>query len=48
MGENEEEKKAKEVKDIAGDEQVKGRQAEIYQIYIGSNAKYSKTSSGRA
>nr|GEV54825.1 hypothetical protein [Tanacetum cinerariifolium] len=48
MGEKEEEKKAKEVKDIAGDEQVKGRQAEIYQIYIGSNAKYNKTSSGRA
>nr|GEY33626.1 uncharacterized mitochondrial protein AtMg00810-like [Tanacetum cinerariifolium] len=32
MGEKEEEKKANEVKDIAGDEQVKGRQAEIYQI----------------
>nr|GEZ67828.1 hypothetical protein [Tanacetum cinerariifolium] len=48
MGKKDEEKKAKEVKDIAGDEQVKGRQAEIYQIYIRSNAKYSKTSSGRA
>nr|GEW32063.1 hypothetical protein [Tanacetum cinerariifolium] len=36
MGENEEEKKAEEVKDIAGDAQVEGRQAEIqaeiYQI----------------
>nr|GEW92249.1 hypothetical protein [Tanacetum cinerariifolium] len=32
MGEIEEEKKAKEVKDIAGDEHIKGRQAEIYQI----------------
>nr|GEX04506.1 putative ribonuclease H-like domain-containing protein [Tanacetum cinerariifolium] len=36
MGKNEEEKKTKEVKDIAGDDQVKGRQAEIqaeiYQI----------------
>nr|GFA25560.1 hypothetical protein [Tanacetum cinerariifolium] len=30
MGEKEEEKKAEEVKDIAGDEQVKGRQDEIY------------------
>nr|GEW31363.1 hypothetical protein [Tanacetum cinerariifolium] len=28
--EKEEEKKAEEVKDIAGDEQVKGRQAEMY------------------
>nr|GEZ51208.1 hypothetical protein [Tanacetum cinerariifolium] len=32
MGEKEEEKKAKKVKDIAGDEHVKWRQAEIYQI----------------
>nr|GEU90349.1 hypothetical protein [Tanacetum cinerariifolium] len=47
MGEKEEEKKDEEVKDIAGDEQVNRRQAEIYQIYIGSNAKYSKTLSGR-
>nr|GEY19593.1 hypothetical protein [Tanacetum cinerariifolium] len=47
MGEKEEEKKTEEVNDIAGDEQVKGMKAEIYQIYIGSNAKYSKTSSGR-
>nr|GEW17776.1 hypothetical protein [Tanacetum cinerariifolium] len=34
MSEKEEEKKTEEVKDIAGDEQVKGRQAEIYQIYF--------------
>nr|GEV44703.1 transposase, Ptta/En/Spm, transposase, Tnp1/En/Spm-like protein [Tanacetum cinerariifolium] len=32
MGENEEEKKAEEVKVIAGDAQVEGRQAKIYQI----------------
>nr|GEX29031.1 hypothetical protein [Tanacetum cinerariifolium] len=40
MGKKNEEKKAEEVNDIAGDEQVKGRQSEIYQIYIGSKAKY--------
>nr|GEY38674.1 putative ribonuclease H-like domain-containing protein [Tanacetum cinerariifolium] len=39
MGEKEEEKKAEEVKDIAGDEHVKGRQAEIYQIDIDHAAK---------
>nr|GEW16272.1 putative ribonuclease H-like domain-containing protein [Tanacetum cinerariifolium] len=32
IGEKEEEKKAKEVKDITSDAQVEGRQAEIYQI----------------
>nr|GEW38858.1 hypothetical protein [Tanacetum cinerariifolium] len=32
MDEKEEEKKTKEANDIAGDDQVKGRQAEIYQI----------------
>nr|GFB14959.1 hypothetical protein [Tanacetum cinerariifolium]GFB15794.1 hypothetical protein [Tanacetum cinerariifolium] len=32
MGEKEKEKKAEEDKDIAGDEHVKGRQAQIYQI----------------
>nr|GEV00304.1 hypothetical protein [Tanacetum cinerariifolium] len=32
MGEKEEEKKAEEAKDAAGDDQVKGMQAEIYQI----------------
>nr|GEY26225.1 reverse transcriptase domain-containing protein [Tanacetum cinerariifolium] len=39
MGEKEEEKKAEEVKDIAGDEHVKGRQAEIYQIDMDHAAK---------
>nr|GEY04234.1 hypothetical protein [Tanacetum cinerariifolium] len=34
IGEKEEEKKAEEVKDITGDAQVEGRQAEIYQIDI--------------
>nr|GEV55005.1 reverse transcriptase domain-containing protein [Tanacetum cinerariifolium] len=32
MGEKQEAKKSKEAKDISGDDQVKGRQAEIYQI----------------
>nr|GFB52925.1 hypothetical protein [Tanacetum cinerariifolium] len=39
MGEREEEKKAKEVKDIAGNKHVKGRQAEIYQIDMDHAAK---------
>nr|GFB55429.1 hypothetical protein [Tanacetum cinerariifolium] len=39
MGKKEEEKKAEEVKDIIGDEQVKGRQAEIYQIDMDHAAK---------
>nr|GEX30573.1 hypothetical protein [Tanacetum cinerariifolium] len=39
MGEKEEEKKAEEVKDIAGDEHVKVRQAEIYQIDMDHAAK---------
>nr|GFA60939.1 hypothetical protein [Tanacetum cinerariifolium] len=39
MGEKEEEKKAEEVKDIAGDKHVKGRQAEIYQIDMDHAAK---------
>nr|GEV29691.1 retrovirus-related Pol polyprotein from transposon TNT 1-94 [Tanacetum cinerariifolium] len=39
MDENEEEKKAEEVKDIDGDEHVKGRQAEIYQIDMDHAAK---------
>nr|GEW78049.1 hypothetical protein [Tanacetum cinerariifolium] len=43
MGEKEEEKKAKKVKDIAGDAQVEGRQAEIqadiYQINMDHTAK---------
>nr|GFA26148.1 hypothetical protein [Tanacetum cinerariifolium] len=43
-----EKEETEEVRDKTGDAQVEGRQAEIYQIYIGSNAKYSKTSSGRA
>nr|GFD33132.1 hypothetical protein [Tanacetum cinerariifolium] len=37
--EREEEKKAKEVKDIAGNKHVKGRQAEIYQIDMDHAAK---------
>nr|GEU88666.1 hypothetical protein [Tanacetum cinerariifolium] len=39
MGEKEEEKKDKEVKDITGDAQVEGRQAEIYQIDMDHAAK---------
>nr|GEZ66933.1 hypothetical protein [Tanacetum cinerariifolium] len=39
MGEREEEKKAEEVKDIIGDAQVEGRQAEIYQIDMDHAAK---------
>nr|GFA04403.1 hypothetical protein [Tanacetum cinerariifolium] len=39
MGEKEKEKKAEEVKDIAGDEHVKGRQAQIYQIDMDHAAK---------
>nr|GEV43718.1 hypothetical protein [Tanacetum cinerariifolium] len=39
MGEKEEEKKAEEVKDITGDAQVEGRQAEIYQIDMDHAAK---------
>nr|GEX29656.1 hypothetical protein [Tanacetum cinerariifolium] len=39
MGEKDEEKKAEEVKVIADDEQVKGRQADIYQIDIDHAAK---------
>nr|GEX39727.1 hypothetical protein [Tanacetum cinerariifolium] len=39
MGEKEEEKKAEEFKDIAGDKHVKGRQAEIYQIDMDHAAK---------
>nr|GEX02508.1 hypothetical protein [Tanacetum cinerariifolium] len=41
-------KKLERANKVAGDEQVKGRQAKICQIYIGSNAKYSTTSSARA
>nr|GEY85850.1 hypothetical protein [Tanacetum cinerariifolium] len=44
MGEKVEEKKAEEVKDIAGDEHVKGRQAEIYQIDMDHVAKVLKQS----
>nr|GEW51397.1 hypothetical protein [Tanacetum cinerariifolium] len=36
---NEEEKKAEEVKDIPGDAQVEGRQAEIYQINMDHASK---------
>nr|GEW29605.1 hypothetical protein [Tanacetum cinerariifolium] len=39
MGKREEEKKAEEVKDITGDAQVEGRQAEIYQIDMDHAAK---------
>nr|GEZ66784.1 ribonuclease H-like domain-containing protein [Tanacetum cinerariifolium] len=39
MGEKEEEMKAEEVKDIAGNAQVEGRQAEIYQIDMDHAAK---------
>nr|GFA97081.1 hypothetical protein [Tanacetum cinerariifolium] len=39
IGEKEEEKKAEEVKDITGDAQVEGRQAEIYQIDMDHAAK---------
>nr|GEY53443.1 hypothetical protein [Tanacetum cinerariifolium] len=39
MGEKEEEKKAEEVKDIVGDEHVKGRQAKIYQIDMDHDVK---------
>nr|GEX77183.1 hypothetical protein [Tanacetum cinerariifolium] len=39
MGEKEEEKNVEEVKDIVGDEHVKGRQAEIYQINMDHAAK---------
>nr|GFC06477.1 hypothetical protein [Tanacetum cinerariifolium] len=39
MSENEEEKKAEEVKDITGDAEFEGRQAEIYQIDMDHAAK---------
>nr|GEV70071.1 hypothetical protein [Tanacetum cinerariifolium] len=39
MSEKEEEKKAEEVKDITGDAQVEGRQADIYQIDMDHAAK---------
>nr|GEU48410.1 ribonuclease H-like domain-containing protein [Tanacetum cinerariifolium] len=41
MSEKEEEKKAEKVKDITGDAQVEGRQAEIYQIDMDHAAKVS-------
>nr|GEX20585.1 hypothetical protein [Tanacetum cinerariifolium] len=42
MGEKQEEKKTKEAKDIAGDDQVKGRQAKIYQIDMDHPSKVLK------
>nr|GEZ65731.1 hypothetical protein [Tanacetum cinerariifolium] len=39
IGEKEEEKKTKQAKDIADDDQVKGRQAEIYQIDLDHPSK---------
>nr|GEY04343.1 hypothetical protein [Tanacetum cinerariifolium] len=47
MGEKEEEKKAEEVKDITGDAQIEGRQAEIYQIDVfkDSNSYYESKGS---